>query len=139
MSDLRAKFHEMYERDGKLTPETIVAEAVSDPLLHAELCWDDAVAGHQHRLEQARKLIRSVRWRYADPTENEPPKTVRAFVSVKTEIGHHYVPTEKVRDDPFLRQLALQEMEREWRALFKKFQEHEEFLNMVRGDIGGLA
>jgi hypothetical protein len=46
---------------GPLTPERIEAHArdASHPL-HAYFEWDDAVAGHKYRLEQARTLLRVV-------------------------------------------------------------------------------
>lgn len=47
---------------GVLIPEQIV-EAARDPAspLHEEFEWDDSVAAQQHRLNQARTLIRSIR------------------------------------------------------------------------------
>lgn len=47
---------------GILKPEVVVGEA-ADPRhpLHDRFEWDDAKAGHAHRVEQARELIRSVR------------------------------------------------------------------------------
>lgn len=47
---------------GRLTPEAVIeaAEAAEHPW-HDRFEWDDAKAGHQHRVEQARRLIRGVR------------------------------------------------------------------------------
>ena len=49
------------ENDGILQPETVVDEArpVSSPL-HSRFEWDDSIAGQQHRIWQARHLIRVV-------------------------------------------------------------------------------
>lgn len=49
------------KNDGRITPEEVVA-AAEDPSspLHAEFLWDDTAAAKQHRLNQARALIRSV-------------------------------------------------------------------------------
>lgn len=49
--------------DGVLTP-TVVVEDASNPesILHDQFEWDDAKAAHAHRLDQARVLIRSVRY-----------------------------------------------------------------------------
>ena len=140
MSDLRTIFNGMYQRDNKLTPQTVVDEArpVDSPL-HPYFEWDDNVAAHHWRLEQARHLIKSVKWRYAEPSEaGETPKTVRAFCSVLTDEGHHFVPTPVVADDPMLRKIVLQDMQREWRQLFKRYKQFREFLEMVRGDLEGL-
>lgn len=48
--------------DGTVTPEQVVEAARPDDApLHGEFNWDDASAAHQHRLDQARTLIKSVR------------------------------------------------------------------------------
>lgn len=49
------------ERDGRLSAEEVVAFA-RDPsnVLHGEFEWDDVVAGHRYRLDQARRLIRTI-------------------------------------------------------------------------------
>lgn len=49
------------EHGGQLRPEDIVQEA-ADPNhpLHPAFTWDDSVAGHKHRLWEARMLVRSV-------------------------------------------------------------------------------
>ena len=47
---------------GLLTPDAVVAQATrKDSPLHALFEWDAKKAAHQHRLDQARSLIRSVR------------------------------------------------------------------------------
>lgn len=50
------------EASGELTPEAVV-QAARDRRspLHSFFVWDDKVAAHKHRLEQARELIRSVK------------------------------------------------------------------------------
>lgn len=46
---------------GALTPEVVVSESMAeDAPLHAAFEWDDAAAGHEFRLIQARNIIRSV-------------------------------------------------------------------------------
>ncbi len=43
---------------GMLNPEDVVAEAKSkDSPLHPKFTWDNSVAGHLYRLQEARKLI----------------------------------------------------------------------------------
>ena len=47
---------------GTLTPEAVVADAKpAKSLLHGEFEWDDKIAGHKFRLDQARDMIASVR------------------------------------------------------------------------------
>lgn len=50
------------ENGGRLTPELVLSDAVdpSSPL-HDRFEWDDAKAAAEHRLDQARALIRGVR------------------------------------------------------------------------------
>lgn len=59
--DAAAALDQLADEQGRLTPETVVraAEAQRHPL-HDYFEWDDSIAGHQHRLNQARTLIRSV-------------------------------------------------------------------------------
>ena len=47
---------------GRITPEMVV-DAARDPNspLHSAFTWDDAQAAHEHRLAQARVLLRRVR------------------------------------------------------------------------------
>lgn len=49
------------DKTGRLTPGLVVkaAKNVKSPL-HAQFTWDDSVAGHQWRLQQARNLINGV-------------------------------------------------------------------------------
>jgi len=48
---------------GHVTPEAVVQEArAPDHAWHHRFTWDDAVAAHRHRIDQARTLIRGVRY-----------------------------------------------------------------------------
>lgn len=72
------------KHSGVLEPETVVAVAtpVKHPL-HRYFEWDDCVAGHEHRLNQARALIRTVKIRREVRPLGEEPKvlTVRKWVA----------------------------------------------------------
>ena len=61
IDDLSSELEKLDEQDG-ITPEAVVGVA-SDPnnILHAHFEWDDAKAGHAHRLQQARHLIKRVK------------------------------------------------------------------------------
>ena len=52
----------IYNRDGLLKPEVVISEARNpkNPL-HSYFEWNDTIAGEQHRLAQARTLIKSVK------------------------------------------------------------------------------
>jgi len=58
---IAAHLEGLLRANGTLTPEIVVADAQDpDSPLHGEFEWDDAHAAHQHRLDQARRIIRKV-------------------------------------------------------------------------------
>lgn len=134
--DLRSHLLAIREQYGKLTPQCVVDEA-RDPAhpLHSRFEWDDSVAGEMYRRQQASGLIRSARVTYQEADESGPEKSVRAFVSIANDTEHAYEPVEEVAQDPFKRQLALNMMQREWKALYNRYREFEGFLDMVRQDV----
>jgi hypothetical protein len=134
--NLRDELQRIYDERGTLTPALVVDEA-RDPqhVLHSRFEWDDSVAGEKYRRAQAQELIRSVKVVYREATETERAKSVRAFHAIRREHGHVYEPAEKVVEDPFAKKLLLADMEREWRALFRRYQDFKEFADMVRRDL----
>lgn len=75
---------------GVLRPEEVVAFA-ADPktALHQRFEWDDAKAGHEHRLWQARHLIRAVV--QILPNQRNELVQVRAYVNLPAERGYRAV------------------------------------------------
>lgn len=137
---IREALQDIYDRNGSLTPRMVVDEATSGATdageaLSRHLEWDDKEAADGFRLEQARRLIRSVRVSYREPTEQEAARSVRGFVSVQTSEGRAYHPTQVVAQDPFLSALMLRDAEREWKAMFRKYGDMKGFVDMVRGDL----
>lgn len=57
-----AELRRIQDKQGRITPEIVVtaAEKPKSPLHHL-FEWDDTVAGHKYRIEQAREVIRSVK------------------------------------------------------------------------------
>ena len=54
---------ELEQQYGHVTPEHVIDTArATDHAWHHRFTWDDAVAAHRHRVDQARTLIRSVRY-----------------------------------------------------------------------------
>jgi hypothetical protein len=137
---LRDHLQAVYDRHGQLTP-TLVVEEARDPAhpLHDRFEWDDSVAGEAWRRSQAQELIRSVKVVYREATEKEAAKSVRAFHAVRREDGHVYEPVEKVIEDPFTKKLLLADMEREWKALHRRYQNFAEFADMVKRDLEAEA
>lgn len=86
------------ESEGPLKPERVL-EIASDPEspIHPCFTWDDAAAAQQHRLNEARRLIRSVQVYIQGPRK---PMRVPCYINVKTpEHGRVYLPAEKVVED----------------------------------------
>lgn len=133
---LRDQLQAIYDDHGKLTPALVVDEARDEAHpLHSRFEWDDAVAGEAWRRQQAHELIRSVRVVYKEADEKNSEHSVRAYHAVRSEKEYVYEPVEKVAKDDFTRQLVLKDMEREWRALRRRYEQFEEFLAMVRRDM----
>lgn len=136
MVSLRDHLQSVYDRHGVLTPAIVLDEA-RDPAhpLHHRFTWDDDAAAESWRKHQAQELIRSVRIVYREATDTEPARSVRAFHAIRRENGHVYEPAEKVAEDPFAKKLLLADMEREWRALHRRYSDFAEFAEMVKRDI----
>jgi hypothetical protein len=137
---LRDELQKIYESRGSLTPSIVLDEA-RDPAhpLHSRFMWDDTDAAESWRRHQAQDLIRSVRVRYAEATDKEPARSVRAFHAVRREDGHVYEPAEKVAEDPFTKRLVLADMQRDWLALKRRYEQFAEFAAMVRTDLEEAA
>jgi hypothetical protein len=102
--------------DGVLLPEHVVAHA-EEPTspLHGYFTWDDEVAGHQYRLGEAARLIRTVRVEMLG--RNERMVQVRAFESLPRDrgAGGGYRPiTDIISSEEFRKELlesALKDLE----------------------------
>lgn len=136
MSDLRSELLAIREEHGILTPQVVVrAAAADDHPLHHRFEWDDAKAGHQYRLQQARQLIRIVREKYID--RSGAPADVRTFHAIPRgdENQMAYEPLTEILEDEIATKILLQSMEREWRTLRKRYERFEEFRQIVLRDL----
>ncbi len=76
---------ELNQAHGHLTPDLVVQAAQDEQSpIHSIFEWDNAKAGHQHRLWQARRLIRSVQ------IERPDGKPMPKYLSVKIEGDRQY-------------------------------------------------
>lgn len=140
MSGLRDQLLAVRQQHGKLTPQVVVDTARNpEHPLHSRFEWNDSVAGEAWRCHQAHELIRKVKVVYQEADETRPEKAVRGFLAIRAAEGYVFDPVEEVAEDPFRQKLALADMEREWKALYKRYQEFGEFLDMVRRDLGDAA
>jgi hypothetical protein len=137
---LRDELQRLHDQHGELTAELVVeaARPKGSPL-HNRFEWDNREAAEQWRRSQAAELIRSVRVVYKEATEDEEARSVRAYHAVRGPNGHAYQPADKIAADPFQRQLVLNDMEREWKALRRRYANFAEFLDIVRDDVKEAA
>ena len=121
--------------DDTLTPELVVEDArPEESPLHAHFEWDDQLAGEQFRLEQARKLIRSVVVSVRTPLG--VTEQVRAYHAVADgERRSVYASLARLQSDPDEAAQVLAQAEREWKLLRAKYQALAGFLDIVRGDL----
>lgn len=101
---------------GRLMPETVVnaARDTKSPL-HAHFEWNDKVAAHAHRLDQARNLIRMIRVEDEETNEVKP-----AFMSVQ-DGGVAYRKVDEVVNSRALQLIVLQQAERDLTAFRKRY------------------
>lgn len=124
---LRDSLQAIYDQHRELTPGLVV-DTARDPEhpLHDRFEWDDAIAGENHRREQARRLIRSVK--ILDNRDPKRPRHIREFVSVQRASAEPtYMPTVDAVSDDITRTLVLQAMERDIAALKRKYSHLKEF------------
>ena len=137
-SNLRGLLQDIRDQHGALTP-VLVVDAARDPEhpLHSRFDWDDTSAGHKYRLAQAGALLRVA----VLPKTPRQAHDLRAFVAVKGKDSHRadFVPTEAAMGDEFTRRLVLADMEREWRALKRRYQHMVEFSQLVLTDLEETA
>lgn len=62
-------------------------------------------------------------------------RQVRAFHAVRREDGHHYMPADEIVRDEIATKTLLADMEREWRLLYRRYADFEEFVTMVKRDV----
>lgn len=80
------EFERIAKRDMEIVPETVVEESrAQNSPLHSWFEWDDSIAAQEHRMNQARKLIRTLEIVYVRNDIEEPLPPVRAYVSVMDE------------------------------------------------------
>lgn len=125
---LREKFK------GELTPQDILDDARNgNSPLHSFFEWNDSAAAEQHRLAQARGLIRSVVAIYTSP--DKPAVRQRAYVSIRgagqeahyREVGHA-MSVKSTRD--IVLKTAWREFQ-QWRARYRDLQEFSELFDVA--------
>jgi len=123
----------IYDQHERLTPELVVeaARPKAHPLHAAIFDRTPKEAADSWWRHRASELIRTARITYR--TDSGKSVDVRAFHCIRQPDGNSYEPVEKVVADPFTRELLLRDMEREWNALFDRYKEFTEFVDLVQG------
>ncbi len=137
MPDLRSELLAVREANGNVLTAHIVVEAAAaeNHPLHDRFEWDDEVAGHAYRLQQARQLIRVVRERYID--RSGAPADVRTFHAIPRGDDRQmsYEPLDEILQNDVATQVLLRSMEREWRTLRKRYEKFSEFREIILRDL----
>lgn len=140
MADLRVELLRIREERGELTAQAVLEDAREpDSPLHVAFVWDDGLAAERYRMNQARNLIRSIKIAYRRPSGEVG--RVREFYSInRPEVGQRtYVPTDEIVADPLATKILLKTMEREWMAMRARYEQFDEFRQMVQRDLGESA
>lgn len=121
----------------EFTPADVlkVAKAKKSPL-HTFFEWDDTEAAKEHRLEQARGLVRSVR--VVITTPNGMDET-RAFHSVRIheeEPHRAYAPTTRILSDAALSDQVIERARSELIAWKRKYESYSDIFGPVIQAIG---
>ncbi|MCC6311363.1 MAG: hypothetical protein IT345_10655 [Trueperaceae bacterium] len=87
---------------GGLLPDDIVAEAEpEDSVLHPHFEWDNSRAAREYRLEQGRRLPRSI-----EVIRDESREPIRMYVHVSRAVGYVPLETIVVKSNDFVQALA---------------------------------
>lgn len=118
------------ERGGRLAPTDLVADATyDDSPLHDLFEWDDEVAAHEHRLTQARYIIRSIVVTVESSPESAP---VRAFVSVVKDDERFYTHIEYAMTEEDLRAQVIGKAYKEMQDWRKRYKDLSDFASVFR-------
>ena len=114
----------LQDKYGALTPECVVAEAKKKTsVLHNCFEWDDVKAAKQHRLAQARYMLRSI-------TIEVQEIEVRAFTSVIVEEENCYVSMQTAKRDPALKRQVIAKALKEVKDWQERYSHIKEFMGI---------
>ena len=129
--DQLTKVEEQY---GELTPKNTVdyARPAESPI-HKYFEWDDARAAEEHRIQQARSLIKRV-YIYTEPDSKKEQYCVRYFHSVssdESEKDRKYVNYYKAMNDEQLRDQVLKNAFRDMKSFSNKYSQFSELSSVL--------
>lgn len=109
---LAQELEALVNEQGLLTPRAVLAAArPQNSALHEYFTWDDGEAAEKWRIEEARRLIRSVTVTFGEREEISVP----VFVSLPADRAHGdgYRTLDSVRSSSFLMKQLLAEVQRQ--------------------------
>lgn len=121
------------ESKGELTPEDVVKAARNkNSPLHSFFEWDDSKAAEQHRLQQARGLIRSVVAIYSEP--DKPVVRTKAYQHINEPGAPHYRETTHALSRKKTREMVLRQAWRElqsWKARYAHLKAFSDLVDVI--------
>ena len=118
------------EQHGELTPEDVLKDAKNpNSPLHSFFEWDDGAAADQHRLHQARGLIRAVVAVYV--SEDKPAVRAKAYVHIPEPTVPHYREATHAMSHSKTRKMVLQRAWRELQAWRERYKDLKEFSDLI--------
>lgn len=115
---------------GRLTPERVVDDARdSESPLHDLFEWDDSIAAHQHRLMQARTVIRSVRAEVR--VDRRTVSTVRYVRDPSAGGEQGYVTVASLRDEKEMARETVQTELRRVRTTLRRARDIADVLGLA--------
>lgn len=114
---------------GELQPVDVVNDARNpNSPLHSFFEWDDTKAAQEHRLAQARVLIRAVVAIYVD--DERPATRVKAFVHIAEPGAPHYRSVDHAMSQEKTRAMVLQRAWREFVSWRQRYKDLKEFADL---------
>lgn len=116
---------------GELTPHaTVDAARDRKHVLHPHFEWDDKRAAENHRLDQARAIIRSIT--VEDLETSEPPARAFHSITAKDGNGTSYRTLKEVLSSPDLQEILLKAAERDLAAFEARYRELVDVCALVK-------
>jgi ribosomal protein S20 len=125
-------------REDALTPEGIVEKADDETsALHKYFEWDNAKAGHAHRIMQARQLVRVI-YLEREQANGTPDRPIPAFVSLPDDREGGYRATKEVLNNQVFRAKLEQSALKRLDAVAQEFSMLKVFVAEVESFIARL-
>ena len=123
------EFEKIEKQYGKLTNDLVLQDAEDENSpLHELFEWDNEVAGHKYRLQQATQLIISLA---IEPEETPKPKPVRAYYNVSSdEKKGSFINMKSAFSNPDTKDIILQRAKKELEAFKVKYQNLSELADV---------